>query len=83
MSRHGCVRPGFVAAVREDLEWTKGSDRGALSAVVRLGSARAARAEIAQQVRDFADEPNRGVVKKYHTVRGAGNPGLERLDRNR
>ena len=48
-------RAGFVAAVREDLGWTNGSDRGALSAVVRLGSAKAARAEIPQQVRDFAD----------------------------
>ena len=56
---------GFVAAVREDLEWTKGSDRGALSAVVRLGSASAAQAEIAQQVRDFADEPNRGRARTY------------------
>lgn len=58
-------RAGFVAAVREDLNWTNGSDRGALSAVVRLGSARAARAEIAQQVRDFADEPRRGRAKTY------------------
>ena len=66
---------GFVAAVREDLEWTKGSDHGALSAVVRLGSARAARAEIAQQVRDFADEPHRGVVKKYQPFAVPGIPG--------
>lgn len=68
-------RARFVAAVREDLEWTKGSDRAALSAVVRLGSARAARAEITQQVRDFADEPNRGRVKTYMPFAVPGIPG--------
>ena len=56
-------KAGFVAAVREDLRWTKGTNRGALSAVVRLGSAKAARAEIAQELRDFAHEPgSRGVL---------------------
>ncbi len=57
-------RAGFVAAVREDLDWTRSNDRrGALSAVVRLGSAKAARAEIARQIHDFADQPRRGEVK--------------------
>ena len=65
----------FVAAVREDLKWTKGSDRGALSAVVRLGSARAARAEIAQQVRDFAGQLKRGVVKTSTPFAVPGIPG--------
>lgn len=56
-------RAGFIAGVREDLEWAHGSDRGALSAVVRLGSAKAARAEIARQLRDFSHEPgHRGVL---------------------
>lgn len=68
-------RAGFVAAVREDLVWTSGSDRGALSAVVRLGSARAARAEIARQARDFADQPNRGSVKTYTPFVVPGIPG--------
>lgn len=72
-------RAGFVAAVREDLEWTKGSDRAALSAVVRLGSAGAARAEIAQQVRDFAAAPNRGRVKTYTPFAVPGIPGAHGL----
>lgn len=67
---------GFVAAVREDLKWTTGSDpRGALSAVVRLGSAKAARAEIAQQVRDFAGQLKRGVVKTSTPFAVSGIPG--------
>jgi hypothetical protein len=57
-------RAGFIAAVREDLKWSSGSDRAALSAVVRLGSAEAARAEIARVVRDFAEEPKSGRVKR-------------------
>lgn len=68
-------RAGFVAAAREDLVWTKGSDRGALSAVVQLGSAKAARAEIARQVRDFADQVGRGEVKKYAAFAVPGIPG--------
>ena len=67
-------RAGFVAAVREDLVWTKGSDRGALSAVVRLGSARAARAEIDQQVRDFAALPGQGRVKTSEPFAVPGIP---------
>jgi hypothetical protein len=58
-------RAGFVAGVREDLIWSKGTDRGGLSAVLRLRSATAARAEIAQQLRDFAGEPHRGRAKSY------------------
>lgn len=58
-------RAGFVAALREDLVWSKGTDRGGLSVVVRLGSVRAARREIAQQIRDFANEPGRGRAKSY------------------
>jgi hypothetical protein len=65
----------FVAAVREDLKWTKGSDRGALSAVVRLGSPKAARAEIAQQVRDFAGQLKRGAVKTSTPFAVPGIPG--------
>ncbi len=69
-------RAGFVAAVIEDLVWTKGSDpRGALSIVVRLGSAKAARAAIAQQVRDFVDHPGQGGVKKYTPFAVPGMPG--------
>ena len=69
-------RAQFVSAVREDLKWTKGSDlRGALSAVVRLGSAKAARAEIAQQVRDFAAQRKRGVVKTSTPFAVSGIPG--------
>jgi hypothetical protein len=57
------TREGFVAGVREDLSWTKGNDRGALSVAVRLGSPSAARAEIAQQLRDFHGEVgHRGVL---------------------
>lgn len=70
-------RAGFVAAVREELEWTKGSDRGALSVVVRLGSARAARAEIAQQARDFTDEPHRGRARTYNPFGVPGIPGAQ------
>jgi hypothetical protein len=68
-------RAGFVVGVREDLVWTHGSDRGALSAVVRLGSATAARAEIAQQLRDFAGEPKRGRAKSYTAFPVPGIPG--------
>jgi hypothetical protein len=68
-------RAGFVAAVREDLGWAKGSDRGALSAVVRLRSAKAARAEIAQEVRNFADLPGRGRVKTSEPFAVPGIPG--------
>jgi hypothetical protein len=68
-------RAGFVAGVREDLAWTNGTDRGALSAVVRLGSASAAHAEIAQQLRDFAGEPKRGRAKSYTTFPVPGIPG--------
>ncbi len=67
-------RAGFVAAVREDLEWTKGNDRGALSAVVRLGSAKAARNEVTRQVRDFAQEPSRGRATSYAAFAVAGIP---------
>jgi hypothetical protein len=68
-------RAGFVAASREDLVWTKGTDRGGLSAVVRLRSAQAARNEIAQQIRDFANEPSRGRAKSYTTFPVPGVPG--------
>jgi hypothetical protein len=68
-------RAGFVDAAREDLVWAKGSDRGALSAVVRLGSAKAARAEIAQQIRDFADELRRGQVTRHTAFAVPGIPG--------
>lgn len=68
-------RAGFVAGVREDLAWAKGTDRGALSAVVRLRSASAARAEIAQQIRDFAGEPKRGRAKTYAVFSVPGIPG--------
>jgi hypothetical protein len=68
-------RAGFIAGVREDLAWAKGSDRGALSAAVRLRSASAARAEIAQQLRDFAGEPTRGRAKTYTAFSVPGIPG--------
>jgi hypothetical protein len=68
-------RAGFVAGVREDLTWAKGTDRGGLSAVVRLRSAGAARAEIAQQLRDFAGEPSRGRAKTYTAFSVPGIPG--------
>jgi hypothetical protein len=68
-------RAGFVAGVREDLIWSKGTDRGGLSAVLRLGSATAARAEIAQQLRDFAGEPHRGRAKSYAVFAVPGIPG--------
>jgi len=69
-------RAGFVAAIREDLDWSGGGDRAALSAVVRLGSAKAARAEISQQLRDFADQPNRdNNVKTYTPFEVPGIPG--------
>ena len=68
-------KAGFVAAVREDLRWTKGTDRGALSAVVRLGSARAAQAEIAQELRDFAHEPGSRGVLTYTPFRVSTIPG--------
>ena len=68
-------RGGFVAGVREDLIWTNGNDRGALSAVVRLGSSRSAQAEIAQQLRDFAGEPHRGRAKTYAAFPVPGIPG--------
>ena len=69
------TREGFVAGVREDLTWTKGSDRGALSAAVRLGSPRAARAEIAHQLRDFAAEPGHRGVLTYSRFAVPGIPG--------
>ena len=68
-------RAGFVAASREDLAWTKGTDRGGLSAVVRLRSAQAASNEIAQQLRDFANEPSRGRAKSYIAFSVPGVPG--------
>jgi hypothetical protein len=68
-------RAGFVAGVREDLIWSKGTDRGGLAAVLRLRSATAARAEIAQQLRDFAGEPHRGRAKSYATFSVPGIPG--------
>jgi hypothetical protein len=68
-------RAGFVSAVSEALRPTSGSDGGALSVVVRLGSAKAARAEIAQQVREYADQPNRGIVKTYTPFAVPGIPG--------
>jgi hypothetical protein len=68
-------RAGFVAGVREDLVWTSGTDRGALSAVVRLRSPSAARAEIVQQLRDFAGEPRRGRAKSYAAFAVPGIPG--------
>lgn len=68
-------REGFVAGVREDLTWTKGNDRGALSAAVRLGSPKAARAEIAQQLRDFAAEPGRRGVLTFTRFAVPGIPG--------
>jgi len=68
-------RAGFVAAVREDLNGTSGSYEAALAVVVRLGSPEAARAEIAQQVRDFADQPNRGGVKMQTPFPVPGIPG--------
>jgi hypothetical protein len=68
-------RAGFVAGVREDLVWTSGTDRGALSAVVRLRSPSAARAEIVQQLRDFAGEPRRGRAKSYAVFAVPGIPG--------
>ncbi len=68
-------RAGFVAGVREDLIWSKGTDRGGLSAVLRLGSAAAACSEIAQQMPDFAGEPQRGRAKSYATFPVPGIPG--------
>ena len=68
-------RGGFVAGVREDLIWTNGNDRGALSVVVRLRSSHAAQTEIAQQLRDFADEPHRGRAKTYAAFSVPGIPG--------
>jgi hypothetical protein len=68
------TRGGFVAGVREDLAWDKGNDRGALSAAVRLGSPKAARAEIAQQLRDFAAEPGRRGVLTYTRFAVSGIP---------
>jgi hypothetical protein len=68
-------RAGFVAAIREDLIWANGTDRGALSAVVRLRSASAARGEIAQQLRDFAGQPGRGRAKSYAAFSMPGIPG--------
>ena len=69
------TREGFIAGVREDLTWTKGNDRGALSAAVRLGSAKAARAEIAHQLRDFAAEPGKRGVLTYRRFAVPGIPG--------
>ena len=68
-------RAGFVAAVSEDLNGTSGSYHAALAVVVRLGSPEVARAEIAQQVRDFADLPNRGRVKTQRPFSVPGIPG--------
>jgi hypothetical protein len=59
---------GFVAGVRAH-------DRGALSAAVRLGSPKAARAEIAQQLRDFAAEPGHRGVLTYTRFAVPGIPG--------
>ncbi len=66
---------GFVSAVREDLKWKGGDDRGALSAVVRLGSAKSALAEIGRELRDAADEPNRGKATAYKTFAVPAIPG--------
>ena len=68
-------RAGFVAGIREDLSWTSGTDRGALWPSSACGSASAARAEIAQQVRDFAGEPSRGRAKSYAAFPVPGIPG--------
>ena len=69
------TREGFVAGVREDLSWTKGNDRGALSVAVRLGSPSAARAEIAQQLRDFHGEVGHRGVLTYTAFAVRGIPG--------
>ena len=68
-------RAGFIAGVREDLKWSKGDDRGALSVAVRLGSAKLAAAEIAQQLKDFAGEPARGRAKSYTAFAVKAIPG--------
>jgi hypothetical protein len=49
---------GFVAAVREELG-AGSDDRGALSIVVQLRSAAAARTELARQLRDYASQASR------------------------
>jgi hypothetical protein len=69
------TREGFVAGVREDLIWTKGNDRGALSAAVRLGSPKAATNEIAQQLRDFHAEVGHRGVLRYNAFSVPGIPG--------
>ena len=69
------TREGFIAGVREDLTWTKGTDRGALSAAVRLGSPKAARAEIAAQLRDFRAEIGHRGVLTYTAFTVPGIPG--------
>jgi hypothetical protein len=66
---------GFVSGVREDLRWRSGDDRGALSVVVRLGSAGSALSEIARELRDAADEPNRGEATAYKPFAVPGIPG--------
>jgi hypothetical protein len=69
------TREGFVAGVREDLAWTKGNDRGALSAAVRLGSPAAARTEITEQLRDFHAEVGHRGVLTYSAFAVPGIPG--------
>jgi hypothetical protein len=66
---------GFLAGVREDLIWTKGNDRGGLSAAVRLGSPAAAQTEIAQQLRDFRAEVGHRGVLTYTPFSVPGIPG--------
>jgi hypothetical protein len=74
-------REGFVAAVREDLAGSSG-DRGALSIVVRLRNARAASAEIARQLRDYATEGTRLHGHTYAPFTVAGIPGAHGFTSN-
>ena len=75
-AEHRLRREGFVSGVREDLRATTHSDsRGALSVVIQLGSAGAARAELAGQARDFASSPDRGTVKTSVPFAVPGIPG--------
>jgi hypothetical protein len=67
-------RAGFVAAIREDLK-ARTNDRGALSIVVELASARAARAELARQLRDYAAEPLHAPAQTYTPFSVPGIPG--------
>jgi hypothetical protein len=66
-------RAGFVGAVREDLA-AASDDRGALSIVIRLGSAAAARAELARQRHDYATESTRLAGHTYAPFAVTGIP---------